>query len=178
MGYESLMSHPRLLLALAVAALAAAAPIHAQQSATSQAASRVSVAFEDASMSDVLGFFSRYSGRSIVAGSGVAGTVTAHIESQPWDEALQALLTANGLYAHELPTGIIVVENPKSMAETPGPTVTRVFRLNFANASELEPAVKAMLSAKGTVATVPSLNALIVTDQVRVVDQVAVLLGK
>src|SRR5688500_2587745 len=163
-------------LALALAA-AAAAPLGAQQRAPQQA-SRVTVSFEQASFTDVLAFFARYSGRSIVAGPAVTGLVSAQITDQPWDVALAALLAANGLFARELPSGIIMVESPTTVIETPGRLVSRIFRLNFANAAELEPVVRTMLTARGTVATVASVNALVVTDEERVLDQVAAVLGQ
>ena len=92
--------------------------------------------------------------------------------------ALAALLAANGLFARELPSGIIMVESPTTVIETPGRLVSRIFRLNFANAAELEPVVRTMLTARGTVATVASVNALVVTDEERVLDQVAAVLGQ
>lgn len=167
----------RLPLPALALALFVAGPLRAQQPTAPQA-SRVTVTFENASMLDVLTFFSRYSGRSIVAGAGVAGTVTARIEHQPWDQALDALLQANGFYARELPSGILVVDNPKTATTAPGPVATRVFRLNYSVAAELEPAVKSMLTARGTISSVPSMNALVVTDEPRVLEQVAVFLGK
>jgi type IV pilus assembly protein PilQ len=167
----------RAVLPVLVVAGAAVAPLRAQQAPPRQA-SRVSASFEEASMADVLSFFARYSGRSIVAGAGVVGTVTAQVDDQPWDQALDAILGSNGLYARELESGIILVENPRTAVQTPGRVVTRVFRASYTPAAELEPAVKSMLSAKGTVATVPSLNALVVTDEERVIERVAAILGQ
>ena len=167
----------RILLALSLAFLAAA-PVAAQQQAAPARASRVTVSFDGATIHEMLAFFARYSGRSIVAGTGVTGTVSATIHDQPWDEALRALLTANGFAARELQSGIIVVENAGASAEPPGRLVTRMFRLNYLRAGELEAAVRTMLSPRGTVATVPSINALVVTDEERVLRQVAAIVGQ
>jgi type II secretory pathway component GspD/PulD (secretin) len=163
---------------VALFALAAvAAPLSAQQPAPQQA-SRVTVSFDRATIQDVIAFFARYSGRSIVAGSGVAGTVTATIADQPWDVALGALLASNGLAARELQSGIIMVENAGATVEVPGRLVSRIFRLNYQRAGELEPVVRTMLSARGSVATVASINALVVTDEERVLAQIASVLGQ
>jgi len=76
------------------------APGAAQQVA--QQAARVSASFEGTAMTDVLAFFAQFARRSIVAGAGVTGVVSAEIHDQPWDVALEALLVANGLFAREL----------------------------------------------------------------------------
>jgi type II secretory pathway component GspD/PulD (secretin) len=129
-------------------------------------------------MAETIAFFARYSGRSIVAGTGVTGTVTAAIVAQPWDVALDALLAANGLTARELESGIILVEGAGATAPIPGRLVSRIFRLAYQPAAEIEPVVRSMLSPRGTVAAVGSVNALVVTDEERVLRQVAAILGQ
>ena len=164
-------------LALALALAGSARRLEAQQPAPRQA-SRVTVSFDRATVPDVLAFFARYSGRSIVAAGGVDATISGEIADQPWDTALAALLAANGLAGRELPSGIILVEKPEAPAEAPGRLVSRVFRVSYQRAAELEAVVKSMLTARGTVATVGSINALVVTDEERVLEQVASILGQ
>lgn len=170
------MPHARVRLAAAlllVGGLALAPrPTAAQQLAP------VSVSFEGSRMTDVLAFFAEYAGRSIVSGVGVEGIVTAKIERQPWDTALQAILDAHGFVGRETATGIIVVEDPKSTVDAPVPLVTRVFRLNYSPAAELQPVVAGVLSKRGSVSAVPSMNALVVTDEPRVLERVGALLGQ
>lgn len=137
---------------------------------------RITVAFEGTGMADVLAFFAASSRRSIVAGAGVDGFVTAQIQNQPWDHALDALLTAHGLMARELESGIILVEAAGAAVATPGRLVTRTFRLSFASAQEVEPVVRAMLTERGSASVVPSINALVVTDEERVLERVAAIL--
>jgi general secretion pathway protein D len=161
---------------LFVALVLGAEPARAQQP-TAQT-SRVTVTFEGSTIQDALAFFARYSGRSIVMGTGVTGVVSAQISDQPWDVALAALLSANGLFARELESGIIVVERAAAPIETPGRLVSRVFRLNYQPAAEIEPVIRSMLTARGTVAVVNSINALVVTDEERVLQQVANILGQ
>jgi type II secretory pathway component GspD/PulD (secretin) len=138
----------------------------------------VSVTFEDAEVKDVLAFFARYASRSIVSGAGVAGRVSATIDHQRWDLALQAILQAHGFYAREMESGIIIVEDPASVVDAPVPLQTRVFRLDSVPAAELQQAVASVLSKRGTIASVPSMNALVVTDEPRVLEKVATLIGK
>ena len=172
------MSTPytRMRPVLLTAALLAgsAGPGFAQQPSPVRAP--VTVSFEGTSIQDVVGFFADYADRSIVLGSGVTETVTAEIQCQPWDVALQAILAAQGLYARELESGIILVENPGVSAEAPPPVVTRVFRLSYVPAAELQPVVQSMLSETGSASVLPSLNALVVTDAPDVLDRVAALL--
>jgi type II secretory pathway component GspD/PulD (secretin) len=124
----------------------------------------------------VVAFFADYADRSIVLGTGVTGTVTAEIQRQRWDLALEAILRAHGLYARELESGIILVENPGATAETPPAVATRVFRLNYTPAAEMQAVVQSMLSEGGTASVLPSINALVVTDAPDVLDRVAALL--
>jgi type II secretory pathway component GspD/PulD (secretin) len=136
----------------------------------------VTVSFDATSIRDVAAFFADYADRSIVLGSGVAGTVTAEIQRQPWDLALDAILRAQGLYARELESGIILVQSPGVIAEAPPPVSTRVFRLSYTPAAELQPVVQSMLSEVGTASVLTSINALVVTDAPDVLDRVAALL--
>ena len=145
------------------------------RAAHAQAMPRVTVSFEGTSMQDVVAFFADFAGRSIVLGA-VGGVVTAEIQSQPWDLALQAILLSQGLYARELESGIILVEDPGTRAEAPGPVATRVFRLSYTPAAELQPVVQSMLSENGTASVLSSINALVVTDAPDVLDRVAALL--
>jgi hypothetical protein len=56
-------------------------------------ARRISITWEDAPIQDVLATFAEYSGRTIVRGKAVTGTVSAEIKDQPWDVAMKAILT-------------------------------------------------------------------------------------
>ena len=53
-------------------------------------------------MREVLFTFSDFSGRSIVAGSGVSGLISAQVDA-PWPDALDVILGTNGFVATELP---------------------------------------------------------------------------
>ena len=167
--------HLRTLPAAALVALATlGSPLSGQ--IRSPAPAPVTVSFEGTSIGDVAAFFADYADRSIVLGSGVEGTVTAEIHRQPWDVALEAVLRAQGLVARELESGIILVESPEVRVESPRPVATRVFRLSYTPAAELQPVVQSMLSETGTASVLPSINALVVTDDPDVLERVAALL--
>lgn len=160
-----------LSLAAAVLSLGAAVPPASAQSVASAApaqsrARRISVTWEEAPIRDVLAAFARFSGASIVAGSGVDGFVTADINDQPWDVALRAILASRGLVAVEEASGIIRVDALEDLhdREAVEPVVTRSYRISYARADELQAAIAGVLSPRGSVSVVPSTNTLVVTD--------------
>lgn len=161
---------PTLLLSLAVPAGAQERPV--------PRAPLISVSFEETPMPDVLRTFAEFSGYSIVAGSGVEGAVSADIRAQPWDVALREILRAHGLAARETESGIIRVDHVANLVEreTVEAVSTRVFRLSFLRADEALPVVQSVLSERGRAAVMGSINALVVTDVGRVLDDVATLL--
>lgn len=144
-----------------------------------QEARRITIAFENTPIAEVASAFADFSGRSIVLGAGVQGVVTAQIDNQPWDRALDAILQANGLIAREMETGIIRIEDAKnvSTAETTEPLITQTYRLNFANATEMVTALTPMKSARGQIAAAAGQNAIVVTDVRRVQEAITGLIG-
>ncbi len=149
------------------------------------AAQRITVTFSNAPISEVLFTFAEFANRSIIPGAEVTTQVSAEIRDQPWDQALEAILTAHGLVAQELESGIIRVENLENITqrERMEPYQTRVFQINYARASELQTAVEALLTQSGggqggagrmggRVAVGESTNTLVVTDVRRVLDRV------
>jgi type IV pilus assembly protein PilQ len=142
----------------------------------------VDVSFRDTPIQDVLLAFSERSGRSIVAGAGVADavpTITADIRNSPWDVALRSILRTNGLVAEETPGGIIEVHVAADLTtrEAGELLVTRPYKINFARVEEVAAAIEGILSPeRGQVAAVPGQNTVIVTDIERVHTAVVSLL--
>ncbi|HET8656392.1 MAG TPA: secretin N-terminal domain-containing protein [Longimicrobiaceae bacterium] len=135
----------------------------------------IDVSFTEADIRDVLATFAEFSGRSIVPGSGVQGTVTATIHNQPWDVALRTILSAYGLAAQEMPSGIIEVDAVENLAkrETQEPLVTRTFRINYVPVDELVTTLTPLKSERGRISANASTNTLIVTDVASTVDDLA-----
>jgi type IV pilus assembly protein PilQ len=101
---------------------------------------RISATWAGVPIADVLRAFSDFSGKTIVTGENVTGSVTADIKEQPWDVALRAIRSAQGLIAVEDEHGIIRVNNIGDLnaREAVEPIVTRVYRISFSRASELQ----------------------------------------
>ena len=55
---------------------------------------RMTVTWDDADIADVVAGFAEFSGKSIILGKGITGTVDAEIKNQPWPQALAAVLAA------------------------------------------------------------------------------------
>lgn len=122
------------------------APLVQQQRQSTQP--RITVTYQDADIRDVLAAFAAFSGRTIVVGRDVSGTVTAEIRDQPWDVALQALLQAQGLAASEDQYNIITVDSYANIAskQSSEPLVTQLVAVNYANANSLIPTITSLLS--------------------------------
>ena len=142
-------------------------------------ARRMTVSFYEADIRDVLASIAEFAGRSIVAGTGVEGIrVTAEISNQPWDVALETILRANGLAYEELPSGIIRVDKIEALAQRreQEPLVTRTFRVNYVPVAELATTLAALKTPRGSIASNPTTNTLIVTDVAAAVSNVESLI--
>lgn len=141
-------------------------------------ARRISVTWTEAPINDVLLAFAAFSGTSIVPGSNVEGFVTADINDQPWDVALETILAGQGLVASENEYGIIRVDNITDLndREAIEPIRTVAHRISFGTAIEIQAAVQPLLSERGQATVGQGTNTLVVSDIQRVQDAIADLL--
>jgi type IV pilus assembly protein PilQ len=108
----------------------------------------INVTFQDTDIRDVIASFAAFSGRTIVVGKDVAGTVTAEIRNQPWDVALRAILQGQGLAASEdAISGIITVDSYANILnrQASEPLQTQLISINYARASGLVPTIQQLL---------------------------------
>lgn len=129
---------------------------------------RITVSWDNASIADVVAGFVALSGRSIIIGKSVTGTVTAEITDKPWTQAFQAILAANGLSAQEMEGGIIRVDSPAALAEIDSlePLQTTILRINYGRATEVAASIAGILTKdKGTAVADTASNSLILTDK-------------
>ena len=139
------------------------------------------VEFRNTPIVDVLGIFADFSGRSIIPGQGVQQqTITATIQGQPWDEAMRAILSGQGLAARELQSGIIMVTSltEQRAREEQEEMVTEAFQLQYVSADSVAPQVRQLLTqgeggqgGAGTVAINRATNAIIVSARQSVVNR-------
>jgi type IV pilus assembly protein PilQ len=148
----------------------------------------ITVTFQDTDVRDVIASFAAFSGRTIVVGKDVLGTVTAEVKNQPWDVALRAILQGQGLAASEdLISGIITVDSYANILnrQASEPLQTQLVSINYARASALVPTIQSLLQkdcpqissspnvvsnarpnciARGLVAADSTTNTLIITE--------------
>lgn len=151
-----------------------------QPSPPPQESERIRVTFSNTPISEVLFHFAEFANRSIVPGAAVTGVVNAEIRDQPWEDALEAILSSYGFVAREMESGIIRVDNLENLRqrEETEPVGTRTFSINYATASELQSAVEAFLTIdRGRISVNTATNTLIVTDVPRVLDAVENLIA-
>jgi type IV pilus assembly protein PilQ len=128
---------------------------------------RITVVWDRANIADVVAGFAAFSGRTIILGKDIKGEVTAEIRNQPWPQAFQAILSAQGLSAQEMAGGIIRVDNPSALASLDSlePLETSVIRINYAKAKDLTKSVEGSLTkGRGKVIADDNSNSLIITD--------------
>jgi type IV pilus assembly protein PilQ len=138
---------------------------HRSEANQSQAP-RITVQWDGASIEDVVAGFAAFSGRTIIIGKGITGTVTAEIKNQPWDLAFNAVLAAQGLDVVTLPGGIfnVVSKAELARADSTVPIETRLVRINYAKATSLVPAVASIVTKRGAVVADSTSNSLVITD--------------
>jgi len=108
----------------------------------------ITVTFQDTDIRDVIASFAAFSGRTIVVGKDVTGTITAEVKNQPWDVALRAILQGQGLAASEDPiSGIITVDSYANILnrQASEPLQTQLISINYARATALVPTVQQLL---------------------------------
>src|SRR5256714_5596261 len=108
----------------------------------------ITVTFQDTDIRDVIASFAAFSGRTIVVGKDVSGTITAEVRNQPWDVALRAILQGQGLAASEDPiSGIITVDSCANILnrQASEPLQTQLVSINYARASQLVPTIQSLL---------------------------------
>lgn len=156
--------------ALAIAPTPSVAQVVSSDDQARPEARRISITWTQTPIHDVLLAFSAFSGKSIVAGAGVTGTVTANLDDEPWDVALQAILASRGLVGFENEHGIIEVSDIRSVhdREAIEPILTRLYPVSFVPAAEIQAVIAPLLSERGSVSVSQSTNTVIVSDIARV----------
>jgi type IV pilus assembly protein PilQ len=109
---------------------------------------RINVNWENAPISDVIGVFASFTGRTILPAKNVAGFVTANITNLPWDVALKEVMNANGYDVSINPDGVIVIDTYQNIAARAAtiPLRNRTIRLNYARARAVAPMVAERLT--------------------------------
>jgi len=110
----------------------------------------------DLPLATVLRLLSIESRRNIIASPNVKGTVTAHLYNAKFEEALDAILIANGA-GYRTAGNFIYVYTAEELArmETADRPATRVFSLNYISAADAKVYITPLLGEGGTAAVSP-----------------------
>lgn len=140
----------------------------------------ITATWDGASISDVIAGFAAFSGKTIIVGKNVSGTVTATVKNQPWDIAFNEILQAQGLAGFSEYKDIIRVDDQAALAKLDSiePLQTTIQRINYARAASLVPALDAIRSARGKIVADTATNSLIITDVVSRIDDYSTFLAQ
>ncbi len=150
-------------------------------SVTQETEPRISVVYDSASMLDVLAGFSEFADISVVPNGEVASVVVRGIDirDQPWDVALNAILSAQNLGWHRTESGIIVVDWLENLqARDQLLSETRVIRVNYARADSVAETLRHLATPnRGQVVSFSGSNSVIVTDAPSVVARMDTIIA-
>ena len=110
----------------------------------------VNLQLENADIVAVLNAFSIQTGKSLVIGPEVSGIVNVRLNNIPWEQALDVILKPYGFGYTAL--GETIVVNPLetiAAQQTTETLETKVFKLRYLDASDVEPFVTPQLSERG-----------------------------
>ena len=136
----------------------------------------ISLDMQEADLHDVLRLIADVVGVNIIAGADVQGKVTTRLENVPWDEALDAVLSINGMGQERsgnviriAPLEHFVKKREARLREQEAqrqiqPTFTQVITISYANAAALQPNLEKLLSDRGSLAVDTRTNTIIVND--------------
>ena len=134
---------------------------------------RITVAYDSASMLEVLAGFSEFAGVSIVPSADAAAMTVqgVDIRNQQWDIALDAILASQGLGWRLQSEGILIVDKLEGIrARDTLQTETRVFKINYASADSVASTLERLATPnRGQVVPYLGANSVIVTDAPSVV---------
>jgi type IV pilus assembly protein PilQ len=149
---------------------------------------RMSLDLENADLHSVFRLISHVSDLNIVTSDDITGKVTVRLEDVPWDQALAAILRAKGLGSERFGNIIRVAPLEQIKVEKQAALETKraqedlvdlqllVIPLDYAQASELQSQVRALLSSRGTLQVDTRGNQLILKDTEQKLAQIRELI--
>ncbi len=136
----------------------------------------VSFDFEDADLAAVLRLFQQVSGLNMIIDPGIQAKVSMVLRDVPWDQALDQVLKANKLgivvddtIVRIAPISVLADEAAQRRKLSDEQALSGELQimtktLSYAKANEVQPIVKGLLSARGSILIDARTNTLIVTD--------------
>jgi type IV pilus assembly protein PilQ len=153
---------------------------------------KLSFDFKDADIKNIFRLLAEVSGLNIVVTSDVNRRVTLRLVEVPWDQAMDILISTNGLDKEELGNVVRISTLPQLKAERDARVAnqkakeneealqTVYFNVNYAKVKDLEGKVKTLLSKRPDAALVVDerSNTIMVRDVRKAVEDVSALVAK
>jgi type IV pilus assembly protein PilQ len=149
---------------------------------------RIDIDLKDADIHNVLRFISDVGRVNVVTADNVSGSVTIRMRDVPWDQALETILQAKGLgmvrtgnMIRVAPLADLNKERELAIARRKSelqlaPVETRLVPVSYAEAANLMPRAKDLLSPRGSLAVDERTNVLIARDVAGNLDQIEELI--
>jgi type IV pilus assembly protein PilQ len=153
---------------------------------------KISLDFKDADIKNVFRLLAEVSGLNIVVTNDVNRRVTVRLVEVPWDQAMDLIITTNGLDKEQIgnvvrisTAGALKAEKDalvaaKKAKEDLEPMQTVYYTLNYAKAKDLEAKIRPLMSKRADNALVVDerSNSIMVRDVQQSIDDVSTLVGK
>ena len=123
----------------------------------------ISVDFVDTLIDDAVRMMAEQADVDIIKSPNVTGNVTAKLTDVPLEEALNSILAAHG-YDYIVTKNVIRIAPAAELAEKPEKFVSRIYRINYADVTEVEKALKKFISKHASLSSNSGTSNIIVTD--------------
>jgi type IV pilus secretin PilQ/predicted competence protein len=163
-GYRSLVIIALVAAMLVTTSSAAWSQDTAADAGARERSGRLSLNLTSVTLGSVLKVMTQKTGINFLIGSDLVGkTINVYLEDVLVEDALAAIMKANGLwYTRQKGTNIyVIMESPDG---PPVATVTDVFHTDYADAVMLQPTIEAVLTEVGKVVVDQRTNAIVVSD--------------
>jgi type IV pilus assembly protein PilQ len=133
----------------------------------------ISVDFRDTPIDDVIRILAKQADLDIVKGPDVTGNVTATLTDVPLEEAMNQILAAYG-YGYVASANMIRIVPVSQLTEETERTVSKIYRIVYADVKQVEQALTKVVSKRGYIAASPGSSNIIVTDtesNIKAIDQ-------
>ncbi len=124
---------------------------------------RISVDFRNTPIEDVIRIMAEQVGVDIIKSPNVTGNVTATLTNAPLQEALDNILAAHG-YGYVASENMIRIAPTAELAEKSEKLVSKIYRITYADVTEVEKSLKSFISQRGSISANPGTSNIVVTD--------------
>ena len=124
---------------------------------------KISIDFSETPIDDVIMIIADQADVDIVKSPDVTGAVTAKLTDVPLEEALKNILASHG-FGYIVDKNMIRIAPVEEIYASGEKIVSRIYRITYANISEVQRALKGFVSKEGSVSANPGTSNIIVTD--------------